>query len=303
MCRGGGVGIGATDRRPVDRVIRFDDVAAAEVPGIGDLGESASLIDSSGLHRGTSGNEVGVGRHVHDSAREVGDYSSIRRTARSAPNKQNPAVGCLLSEGIRCRQEVADHSFDGGTSEVRRCRVGAESRETAGRRGSIGCPLAVKVRNENEAFRPRGRFEGESVECLMIDADEPSESIRDFGGVHRADQREEATGRIGEAGHSAGCIIRRGITDREMRFRSSRSSVPGLLDVGRDLGRRPCCRPFPGPSMTPVPGHSPARHRERGLRAPVVPVPAMARRDARGRSDTGLRVGTSSPSRKRRRDP
>ena len=83
----------------------------------------------------------------------------------------------------------------------------------------VGGPLAVEVGEQGEPAGPGGGREGETVELLVVDAEQPAHGVGHLRGVEGADQREVASGGVGEPGDDARGVRGRFVADAVDRAR------------------------------------------------------------------------------------
>ena len=132
-----------------------------------------------------------LGRYAGD----VTGISALRRNSMACVAL--PTCG-LMHGGVDLNnyQLDAEHAID----ELLAPDVAAQAREDAGGLGPVRGPLAVEVRQQGEPTRPRCAREGESVELVVVDAEQPADGLGHLGGVQRADEREVAAGGVREPG-------------------------------------------------------------------------------------------------------
>ena len=146
----------------------------------------------------------------------------------------------------------------------------------------------------------------------MVDPEQPGDGVGHLGGVERADERQVATGGVGEAGDDARRVGASASRTPSTRFPTSRSTPPRRRNAVRRRARRPCCRPYlvrRSRRATPPPrraGRAPWARRPTNLdqhrRAPAgrrdsCPTPPTSSRYPRrrhGRSSAIRSVGTSA---------
>ena len=235
-------------------------------------------------------------------ARPLRSASTCRKARERAPppmSSRRPSAGAKAVERVEPVEQPADDPLDAGPGELLAADVAADPRQHAGRRRSVGRPLAVEVREQREAAGPRPGGEREVVERAVVDAEQPAHGLRDLRRVERAHEREVAAGGIGEPGDDARRIGDRLVADREHGAR--RPDRHG--DVARCAARRrappPCCR-----RCRERRPRRATRRRRRRARAPPAPPPTSPgrrRRRRAGRGGTRPRPPTSSRCRTRRR--
>ena len=125
-------------------------------------------------------------------------------------------------------------------------------------RGRFGVRSPSRCGTRTRPPAPAGAASAKSSNCCVVDAEQPGHGVGHLGGVHGADQRQEASGGVGEAGHRAGGVgagPRRATVNAVPLVPEAQREVPRA--AGRARARRPCCRPSRARPGSPRPGHIP----------------------------------------------
>ena len=222
-------------------------------------GEVASVVQGGGLDRRAGGDELVVGRDPHGAPGEVGDDAPVGRAAGGAADEEHRAVApssgpsaSAPASRLQTTPSTAARASWAGVTSVRK------PGQHAGRVRPVRRPLAVEVRDEDEAARSGRRLERQRVEPGVVDARAaapPRRSpwsrswCRPAGGSGRSHRRSRPPCR----------------SDRLPARSETVNAVPLVPRLrARSPGRRPRPRaaamlsPVPAATGIPAPRHSPA---------------------------------------------
>ncbi len=134
-------------------------------------------------------------------------------------DEQHPAYrDAVGADGVQADRQPAQHALDGSAGQVLRGHVRAAQAVYRARRvRQVGGALAVEVRQQCQAAGPRVGREREPVEPGEVDTEELGGRGEHPGRVERAHQRQEAAAGVGEPGHGAARVHRRGLAHAEHR--------------------------------------------------------------------------------------
>ena len=184
----------------------------------------------------------------HDRETEDGRrYGPDRGGLGRATGQSDPAdVAGLLAQHLDPVGQAPQHALDGGPGDIgRRHVLQRQSEQLAGRVRQRRRPLPLQVRHEGDTLAPGRSTQSEPVELGQVDAEQFGGRDEVAGAVEGAHQRQEGTGRVGEAGDRAGRLV--GLPLGRMY------AVPLVpSEMTASPGFRP--RPSAAAMLSPVPG-------------------------------------------------
>ena len=199
-------------------------------------------------------------------------------------------------ERVEAVEQAAHHALDRRACELlaasRRCAV---PRRTRSRRAGSACARRRSTARATTPPAPGAASSASASRRVVVDAEQPRDRVGDLGRVERAHERQEATGRVGEARDRAG---RR----RRSACRSRRRRCPTCRARSR---RRPVASPTPSAAamLSPVPGADDRVEAERSVRRHALRRPEHRRAAAppsRRRASTSARRSSAVLALRRR---
>ena len=202
------------------------------------------------LHARAGRDVLGRVRHEHRPARRgrrapAGTHAG----PRAAADEHEPAVGAARRPPASAsRPSSRPHTTPSNAARASCCArdVGAQpgDRARSRRGGSARARRRSTARARRRRRRRRPRAPASSSPCV-VDAEQPRDRIGHLRRVQRAHEREEAAGRVGEAGDRAGRVGGRRVAHREHGARRAERDDDVAGPQRRCRARRPCCRRCP----------------------------------------------------------